>query len=47
MTSEHGERVHYGPACHGSRNAATRRRQLSLCATTVRETASPFFRLDG
>ena len=31
VMSEHGDRVHYDPACHGLRNAMTRRRQVTLC----------------
>ncbi|CAE7799184.1 GIP, partial [Symbiodinium necroappetens] len=31
VVSEHGDRVHYDPTCHGLRNALTRRKQLQLC----------------
>ena len=32
VVSEHGDRVHHEPTCHGLRNAMTRRRQLQLRA---------------
>ena len=31
VVSEHGDRVHYEPTCHGLRNATSRRRTLQLC----------------
>ncbi|CAE7442809.1 GIP, partial [Symbiodinium necroappetens] len=31
VVSEHGDRVHYEPTCHGLRNATSRRRNLQLC----------------
>ena len=37
VMSEHGDRVHYHPACHGLRNAMTRRRQVTLCQYCERQ----------
>ena len=45
VMSEHGDRVHYDPQCHGLRNAMTRRRQLMLCHYC--EGRRALFQLDG
>ena len=44
VMSEHGDRVHYDPQCHGLRNATTRARRVTLCQYCERRQG--LYRLD-